>query len=167
MQASNFGDTFALLYLRIFYALFTEDASQFFIYLGAKIKITMPKTQIKGSCLKLYRGVVCVSAAGSFQISDLQWARDFSCEGLGGDAAARFAADVCGLFPQIRVCVFILDLFVMSVVVWKDGKSEIERLERSSMGSVWASPRSRTLLRMVLTAQQPGDFAANMVGLCH
>ena len=41
----------------------------------------------------------------------------FSCEGVGGDAAARFAADIGGLCPQIRVCVFILDLFVMSVVV--------------------------------------------------
>ena len=41
----------------------------------------------------------------------------FSCEGVGDDAAARFAADVGGLCPQILVCVFILDLFVMSVVV--------------------------------------------------
>ena len=41
----------------------------------------------------------------------------FSCEGVGDDAAARFAADVIGPCPQIRVCVFILNLFVMSVVV--------------------------------------------------
>ena len=40
----------------------------------------------------------------------------FSCEGVGGDTAARFAADVGDLCPQIRVCMFILDLFVMSVV---------------------------------------------------
>ena len=41
----------------------------------------------------------------------------FSCEEVGDDTAARFAADVRGLCPQIRVCVFTLDLFVMSVVV--------------------------------------------------
>ena len=41
----------------------------------------------------------------------------FSCEGVGGNAAARFAADVGGLYPQIRACVFILDQFEMSVVV--------------------------------------------------
>ena len=41
----------------------------------------------------------------------------FPCEGVGNDAVARFAVDVGGLCPQIRVCVFMLDLFGMSVVV--------------------------------------------------
>ena len=41
----------------------------------------------------------------------------FSYKGVGDNAAARFPVDVGGLCCQVRVCVFILDLFVMSVVV--------------------------------------------------
>ena len=50
---------------------------------------------------------------------------------------------------------FILDLFVMSVVVWKNGKcvSVAKKPHASADG--------------LATAQQAGDFAANMGGLCH
>ena len=95
--------------------------------------------------------------------------RDFSCEGVGGNAASRFTAYVCGLCPQIRVCEFILDLLVMSIVLWKNGKSE----------NAWSSPsivdgervsvakQSHASADGLATAQQAGDFAANMGGLCH
>ena len=36
MQASNFGGTFDQLFLRIFYKIFTEDASLPLLYHGAK-----------------------------------------------------------------------------------------------------------------------------------
>ena len=36
MQASNFGGTFDKLFLRIFYEIFTEDASLLLLYHGAK-----------------------------------------------------------------------------------------------------------------------------------
>ena len=49
MQASNFSGTFDQLFLRIFYKVFTEDASLSLLYHGAK-KSKWPKTQIKGSC---------------------------------------------------------------------------------------------------------------------
>ena len=64
MQASNFGGTFDQLFLRIFYEIFTEDASLLFLYDGAKKskmtknsnqggtmvqkKSKWPKTQLKG-----------------------------------------------------------------------------------------------------------------------
>ena len=35
-QASNFSATFDQLFLRIFYEIFTEDASLLFLYRGAK-----------------------------------------------------------------------------------------------------------------------------------
>ena len=50
-QASNFDGAFDQLFLWIFYEVFTEDISLFFLYHGAK-KSKMTKTPNKGSCLK-------------------------------------------------------------------------------------------------------------------
>ena len=51
MQARNFGGTFDQLFLRIFYQIFTEDASLLCLYHGAK-KSKMTKNSNKGgSCL--------------------------------------------------------------------------------------------------------------------
>ena len=47
MQASNFGGTFDQLFLRIFYKIFTEDASLLFQYHGAK-KSKMTKNSNQG-----------------------------------------------------------------------------------------------------------------------
>ena len=47
MQASNFGGTFDQLFLRIFYKIFTEDASLPLLYHGAK-KSKMTKNSNQG-----------------------------------------------------------------------------------------------------------------------
>ena len=47
MQATNFGRTFDQLFLRIFYKIFTEDASQPLLYHGAK-KSKMTKNSNQG-----------------------------------------------------------------------------------------------------------------------
>ena len=47
MQASNFGGTFDQLSFEIFYEIFTEDASPFFLYHGAK-KSKMTKNSNQG-----------------------------------------------------------------------------------------------------------------------
>ena len=47
MQASTFGGTFDQLFLRIFYEIFTEDASQPLLYHGAK-KSKMTKNSNQG-----------------------------------------------------------------------------------------------------------------------
>ena len=47
MQATNFGGTFDQLFLRIFYKIFTVDASQSFLYHGAK-KSKMTKNSNQG-----------------------------------------------------------------------------------------------------------------------
>ena len=56
-------------------------------------------------------------AASSSQISDLRGTSDFFLRRVGKDSAGRFAADVGGLCPQIRVCVFLLEPSAISVVV--------------------------------------------------
>ena len=53
MQASNFGSAFDQLFLRIFYEIFTEDASQRLLYHGAKMsKMTKNSNQGGGPALK-------------------------------------------------------------------------------------------------------------------
>ena len=47
MQASNFGGTIDQLFLRIFYKIFTEDASRPLLYHGAK-KSKMTKNLNQG-----------------------------------------------------------------------------------------------------------------------
>ena len=47
MQASNFGSAFDQLFLRIFYEIFTVDASQRLLYHGAK-KSKMTKNSNQG-----------------------------------------------------------------------------------------------------------------------
>ena len=57
MQATNFGGTFDQLFLRIFYKIFTEDASQPLLYHGAK-KLKMTKNSNQGGpapCLKIVK----------------------------------------------------------------------------------------------------------------
>ena len=51
MSAGNFGGTFDQLFLRIFFEMFTENASLFLLYHGAK-KSKMTKNSNQGS----YRG---------------------------------------------------------------------------------------------------------------
>ena len=51
MQASNFGGTFDQLFLRIFYKLFTEDASLLSLYHGAKKSKMTKNSNQGGSCL--------------------------------------------------------------------------------------------------------------------
>ena len=65
-----------------------------------------------------------------FQIPD---SRDFFlfCE-VGGDAA-EFAADVGGDCPEIRVCVFILELYVLSVIISKNKVRSFLEFHRRSL----------------------------------
>ena len=51
-----------------------------------------------------------------FPILGFAVAKNF-CEAVADGAAAKFAADVGSVCPQCRVCVFILDLFVISVIL--------------------------------------------------
>ena len=50
MQATNFGGIFDQLFLRIFYEIFTEDASLSLLYHGAK-KSKMTKNSNQGGVL--------------------------------------------------------------------------------------------------------------------
>ena len=48
IQASNFGGTFDQLFLWIFYAIFTDDASLLFLYHGAKKSKNDQKLKSRG-----------------------------------------------------------------------------------------------------------------------
>ena len=94
----------------------------------------------------------------------------FPANGVGGDAAARFAADLRFLCLQSRVCVFILDLFVRSDVVSKNDRCQNACSSPSIFDGerVSVAKKSHASADGLVTAQQAGDFAANMDGLiCH
>ena len=80
VQASNFGGTFDQLFLWIFFfAVFTDYASLFLLYHGAKkVKMTK-KTQIRGSCFKppllatTCSQRLCFFMHGQFNIENARW----------------------------------------------------------------------------------------------